>query len=199
MVVRSRPPLVPIPIRTYDMIEGLLKKERKEHTAEGRNALKRLRTFRDRALRRLGRPAKDPEDKEWEALRDRADELLSTYIRTKWTRETAPGVRVGECFTCKKLKRYEELQNGHWIRRRHFGTRWHEINNHPQCAWCNDPKRGGGMEAEHERQIAAIEGSQWPDRLRALKKLKAKKPTKFELLAIIKDLNTKIAGLKNAA
>ena len=50
-----------------------------ENTPEGRNALNRLRTFKERAERRLSRPVSDPKAKEFKALYKEADELASDF------------------------------------------------------------------------------------------------------------------------
>ena len=81
---------------------------------------------------------------------------LSEYVRTIGTHIGPDGGRWGACVTCPPgtpYKRYEELQAGHWIRRKFNGTRFDPRNVHPQCRYCNDPHRGGGRYDEHEAWI----------------------------------------------
>ena len=60
------------------------------------------------------------------------DVVFSQYIRLKDS--------VNEktiCFTCGKQDHWKKLQNGHFMSRRHYSTRWDEINCQVQCAGCN--------------------------------------------------------------
>ena len=60
------------------------------------------------------------------------DTVFSQYIRLKDSKnETAI------CFTCGKEDHWKKLQNGHFQSRKHYSTRWNEINCQVQCAGCN--------------------------------------------------------------
>lgn len=183
-------------IRAFKWLKAILKQEGAEDTPHGRHLFGLAKRPADAAERRAAKKAsQDPEDKEWMDLRDKLDNLVSVYVRTRDTKEVAPGVRRGICVTCKKEKDFKELQCGHWIRRKHYGTRWHEINLHPQCAWCNRPEGGNGMEPQHEAYIAATHGSHWPEKLMVIKKMFAKKPSKRQLQEMIVDFTNKLARL----
>jgi hypothetical protein len=65
-------------------------------------------------------------------LIDKLDKLFSLYIRK---REAIN--EIAECFTCGKQDHYKKLQCGHFQSRKHYATRWDEINCQVQCAGCN--------------------------------------------------------------
>ena len=60
------------------------------------------------------------------------DSVFSQYIRLK-----ASNNGIAECFTCNKKDHWKKLQNGHFQSRKHYSTRWDEINCQVQCAGCN--------------------------------------------------------------
>jgi len=65
------------------------------------------------------------------------DSIFSTYIRRK---DAINDVAI--CFTCGKKDHYKKLQNGHFQSRRHYSTRFDEVNCQVQCAGCNVFKYG---------------------------------------------------------
>jgi len=65
------------------------------------------------------------------------DSIFSTYIRRK---DSINDVAI--CFTCGKKDHYKKLQNGHFQSRRHYSTRFDEVNCQVQCAGCNVFKYG---------------------------------------------------------
>jgi len=65
------------------------------------------------------------------------DTIFSQYIRLK---NSIDGIST--CFTCGKKDHWKKLQNGHFQSRRHYSTRWDEINCQVQCAGCNVFKYG---------------------------------------------------------
>ena len=60
------------------------------------------------------------------------DKVFSIYIRLREAKN-----EIAECFTCGKQDHYKKLQNGHFQSRKHYSTRWDEINCQVQCAGCN--------------------------------------------------------------
>ena len=48
----------------------------------------------------------------------------------------------GECFTCKRLIRWNQGDCGHGVGRQHWGTKYNEKNNHLQCKKCNGFEEG---------------------------------------------------------
>ena len=65
------------------------------------------------------------------------DTIFSQYIRQKNAVD-----EIATCFTCGKEDHWKKLQNGHFQSRRHYSTRWDEINCQVQCAGCNVFKYG---------------------------------------------------------
>ena len=65
------------------------------------------------------------------------DKIFSIYIRTRFSIN-----EVAQCFTCGKKDHWKKLQCGHFQSRKHYSTRWDEINCQVQCAGCNVFKYG---------------------------------------------------------
>ena len=65
------------------------------------------------------------------------DTIFSIYIRRKNSINN-----ISKCFTCGKQDHWKKLQNGHFQSRKHYSTRWDEINCQVQCAGCNVFKYG---------------------------------------------------------
>ena len=63
----------------------------------------------------------------------RLDNIFSQYIRLRNT--NAHGIT--QCFTCGKEDHWKKLQCGHFQSRKHYATRWNEINCQVQCTACN--------------------------------------------------------------
>lgn len=65
------------------------------------------------------------------------DTIFSQYIRLKNSVD-----EKATCFTCGKVDHWKKLQNGHFQSRKHYSTRWDEVNCQVQCAGCNVFKYG---------------------------------------------------------
>jgi len=65
------------------------------------------------------------------------DTVFSQYIRLKNSVD-----EISTCFTCGKQDHWKKLQNGQFQSRKHYTTRWDEINCQVQCAGCNVFKYG---------------------------------------------------------
>jgi hypothetical protein len=65
------------------------------------------------------------------------DTVFSKYIRLKDAID-----EVAECVTCGKKDHWKKLQNGHFMSRRHYSTRWEENNVGVQCYGCNITNQG---------------------------------------------------------
>ena len=66
------------------------------------------------------------------------DTIFSLYIRLKNSTD-----EMVECFTCGKVAHYKDnMQCGHFQSRKHYSTRWDEINCQVQCKSCNVFKFG---------------------------------------------------------
>lgn len=71
-----------------------------------------------------------------------ADTLFSIYVRRK------DANKQGEvaCYTCGTVKRYQELQCGHYMKRGNLFLRWDLRNARVQCYYCNVTKGGNARE-----------------------------------------------------
>ena len=50
------------------------------------------------------------------------------------------------CYTCGDIKEVKEVDNGHYQKREHKATRYHENNCRPQCKTCNGNTGKNGMQ-----------------------------------------------------
>ena len=71
-------------------------------------------------------------------LKKELDKWFSLYIRLR--ESTSQG--IAQCFTCGKIDYYKKLQCGHFQSRRHYATRWNELNCQVQCVKCNMFEQG---------------------------------------------------------
>ena len=72
-----------------------------------------------------------------------ADTYFSRYIRLK---HSLHGYCT--CYTCGKDNPIKEVDNGHYEKREHKATRYHENNCRPQCKTCNGDTKHNGKQAE---------------------------------------------------
>lgn len=190
-------------IRAYDRALELLiaageaDAQGRGHTPEARQILTCLGKPADRARRKAEEPPKSKEDQDWKRARDDADDAFSKYIRFRDTKGGATlAERRGICVTCEKPKRGDELQCGHWLSRKHFGTRWHEFNAGGQCPWDNSQTGGQGKPEEFETAIKMMRGSEWPGKLRTEAKFNARKPSVEDMQKITEKYRVKLGMLK---
>ncbi len=73
------------------------------------------------------------EQKSISQLKKELDKVFSLWIRER---------DGGVCISCGVKKPIKEMQNGHYISRSHFNTRWDEQNCSCQCVGCNIFKSG---------------------------------------------------------
>ena len=65
------------------------------------------------------------------------DKEFSIYIRRRNAKNN-----IATCFACGKKDHYKNLQNGHFMSRKHYSTRWDETNCQVQCVKCNIFRNG---------------------------------------------------------
>lgn len=75
------------------------------------------------------------------------DRVFSLYVRKYYSSFG----RV-QCYTCGKIERIEDIQCGHYIKRRFLNTRFDFENAKPQCKTCNETL-GGNYEVYKHRLI----------------------------------------------
>ncbi|WP_293713514.1 recombination protein NinG [uncultured Parabacteroides sp.] len=71
-------------------------------------------------------------------LQQRLDQIFSEYIRLRDANDNG----FCRCITCGSMWRWQAIQNGHYIDRRHIGARYDDRNCNPQCSSCNIGLRG---------------------------------------------------------
>jgi len=175
VVVMSQEKKPPVQVRAYEAAQ----RHFDGSTPEGRYILSRLRTIsRHAEKRRMAKALKPKSFAKSKLIRD-LDSVFSRYIRNRDTWVDPNGSRIGKCCTCGRIKLYEDLDCGHFIRRENWGTRWIERNCHAQCGYCN--RFRGGLEHEHEEYIKLKHGEEAPDSLRLLAKINKKKPSAFNI------------------
>ena len=72
-----------------------------------------------------------------------ADMYFSRYIRLKHSENG-----LCTCYTCGNILPLKELDNGHYEKRQHKATRYHENNCRPQCKTCNGDTKHNGKQVE---------------------------------------------------
>lgn len=81
-----------------------------------------------------------------------ADIYFSRYIRLKHSFEHN-GKRFVNCYTCPSVVPIKQSDNGHFIKREHKATRYHENNCRPQCKTCNGDTKHNGRQADFRREL----------------------------------------------
>jgi len=72
-----------------------------------------------------------------------ADTYFSRFIRLK---HSINGFCT--CYTCGTIVTIKECDNGHYMKREHKATRYHENNCRPQCKKCNGDTKHNGKQVE---------------------------------------------------
>ena len=144
----------------------IVRKERKECkklSPEWRSTI-----TKEKALK-LAKPttvkSKKPKKKTRGQIVKQLDEVFSKYIRVKY----ADKFGNVECYTCGKVLRWDEMQNGHFITRGCYSQRWSELNCRPQCVGCNVFLNGNYI--EYTRRMIDELGRDTVDRLVAQKQV----------------------------
>lgn len=75
------------------------------------------------------------------------DIIFSQYVRNKYANKQG----MVKCFTCDREYPVKNIQNGHFMSRKHMSTRWQEENCRPQCYSCNIMKQG--MQYEYGKRL----------------------------------------------
>tara|TARA_R100000455_G_C6273205_1_gene130542 strand:- start:5791 stop:6183 length:393 start_codon:yes stop_codon:yes gene_type:complete len=58
-------------------------------------------------------------------------------VFSEWIRRRHAKNNIAICVTCGKKDHWKKLQCGHFQSRKHYSTRWDEINCQVQCSGCN--------------------------------------------------------------
>lgn len=112
-------------------------------------------------------------------LIEKLDSIFSKYIRLKYSDSQG----ICQCISCTTRKRWTDIQNGHYMSRRYFSTRWSEDNCRPQCVACNIFNQGN-IQAYRVALIKQI-GEQRVNLIEARARQETFKYGEFELNAMI--------------
>jgi len=130
--------------------------------------------------------AKKPKRK---TLVKKLDTIFSVYIRKREAKNN-----IAECFTCGKQDHYKKLQNGHFQSRKHYSTRWDDINCQVQCAGCNVFRYG--EQYKFSLNLDEKYGSGTAEALH-IKSKQILKITDFELIELINKYTDLVNSMKN--
>jgi hypothetical protein len=111
------------------------------------------------------------------------DSIFSQYIRLRYSKN-----EIATCVTCGKQDHWKKMQNGHFISRKHYATRWDEDNCQVQCSGCNVFRYG------EQYLFSKYLGVDLSEEL-LMKSRKIQKFTDNELLDMIELYNEKVNNL----
>jgi hypothetical protein len=111
------------------------------------------------------------------------DSIFSQYIRLRYSKN-----EISECVTCGKSDNWKKMQNGHFVSRKHYATRWDEDNCQVQCAGCNVFRYG------EQYLFSKYLGADLSEEL-LMKSRKIQKFSDSELLDMIELYNEKVNNL----
>lgn len=117
------------------------------------------------------------------------DTIFSQYIRLDKT--DADG--YGNCVTCGERLFWKDLQNGHYVSRGKYPTRWDEDNCHLQDYRCNVALNGNYI--EYTLYMLDSYGREFVDQLKA-KSINGEKISTVELKEKIEYYTTEVKRLK---
>lgn len=112
-------------------------------------------------------------------LMEDLDKIFSRYIRIKYAMQNG----YCRCISCGRIHHWKEIQNGHYMSRRHLSTRWAEDNCRPQCVACNIFNQGNAQ----AYRVALIKeiGEQRVNLIEARARQETCKYSEFELKTLI--------------
>jgi 5-methylcytosine-specific restriction endonuclease McrA len=111
------------------------------------------------------------------------DSIFSQYIRLRYSKN-----EIATCVTCGKQDHWKKMQNGHFISRKHYATRWDEDNCQVQCSGCNVFRYG------EQYLFSKYLGADLSEEL-LMKSRKIQKFSDSELLDMIELYNEKVNNL----
>jgi hypothetical protein len=111
------------------------------------------------------------------------DSIFSQYIRLRYSKN-----EIATCVTCGKQDHWKKMQNGHFISRKHYATRFDEDNCQVQCSGCNVFRYG------EQYLFSKYLGADLSEEL-LMKSRKIQKFSDSELLDMIELYNEKVNNL----
>jgi len=117
-----------------------------------------------------------------------ADRIFSRYIRLKHSNNG-----YCKCVTCGAIKKWDDIDCGHFVKRGHMALRYDEYNAAPQCAKCN--RFSGGMQDEYAAYIINTHGIEMFERLMRLKKIPYTRSLEMLYLSVVEEYGPKVKAL----
>lgn len=117
------------------------------------------------------------------------DEIFSRYIRLKHSDHRG----YCTCISCGKVHFWTQIQNGHYMSRRHLTTRWSEDNCRPQCVACNIYNQGAAQ--MYRRNLVAQIGEDRVTWIEAHAHHTTHEHTDFEYQQLIKHYQAEVRHL----
>tara|TARA_R100001510_G_C7655220_1_gene214260 strand:+ start:1047 stop:1454 length:408 start_codon:yes stop_codon:yes gene_type:complete len=117
------------------------------------------------------------------------DSIFSLYIRLR----KANKLGFVECYTCGKKDHFKKMQCGHFQSRKHYSTRWEELNSQVQCYSCNVMRYG--EQYKYGLKLQEEYGKELPEKLL----IQSKKIVKFsndDLLIMIDRYKQLVENIK---
>lgn len=122
------------------------------------------------------------------ATEAKLDRVFSEYIRLRDADENG----FVRCISCGKVHHWKQVDNGHYVNRKHLSTRWHEKNCNGQCRACNRFDEGNML--GYTKGLIKKYGSGILDELEVMK-YQTSKLTTFEGRLLVKDYQKKVSDL----
>ena len=114
-------------------------------STQGVNILRKITDKAEMTVKKEKR-AKEKREKR-ESNEKKAMKLADTYF-SRYIRLVHSVDGQCTCYTCGTIKPIKEVDNGHYIKRVHKSTRYHENNCRPQCKTCNGDTLHNGKQTE---------------------------------------------------
>lgn len=105
-----------------------------------------------------------------------ADTYFSRFIRLNHSEDG-----LCTCFTCGSILSIKQVDNGHYQKRTHKATRYHENNCRPQCKTCNGDTLHNGKMVEFRINLINEIGIDEVEAIELLAKTSENKSTRFYL------------------
>lgn len=161
--------------RKYGLCQECLRKWATE-TKEGKQWLKKQTAYKMRSNEKEKKKQDREKKRELNtsAAMRLADTYFSRYIRLKHSKDGKC-----TCYTCGSIKDIKEVDNGHYLKREHKATRYHENNCRPQDKTCNGDVKHNGKQAEFRINLVNEIGEEKVKKIEALSRTTIKANAKY--------------------
>jgi len=119
------------------------------------------------------------------------DKVFSEYVRLR----DSDANGFVRCISCGGIHHWKQVDNGHYVNRKHLSTRWHEKNCNGQCRACNRFDEGNMI--GYHRGLVKKYGENVIQELDVMRH-QTSKLSDFEGQLLINDYQNKVKSLKKA-